>query len=278
MQGDDAARAASVLDDFDARPGSTTSLLRTIVGLYLRALGGQISTGALVQLAGDAGIAPARARTAITRLKQKGLLLAEPGGHALNPSALPMLERGDRRIFEVRQMSSGDSWCLVSFTVPESRRDLRHQLRRRLQWIGCGAVAPGLWICPGYLTSEVEQILAELDARSLATVFRTDDPQPGSPLVDAVARWWDLDALRAEHERFQAALTGLDSDLPFRAYVHLIDNWRLLPYIDPGLPTHLLPADWPGERSFAQFAELTNRWSEPALGHVRGVAFSAYSH
>ena len=92
---------ASVLDDIDARPGSTTSLLRTLIGLYLRPLGGTISSGALVGLASDLGIPAARARTAITRLKKHGLLLAASGGYALNPAAVPMLERGDRRILTV---------------------------------------------------------------------------------------------------------------------------------------------------------------------------------
>ena len=69
--------AGPVLDDIDARPGSTASLLRTLVGLYLRPLGDWISTADLVALAGDLGIPTAQARTGVTRLKQKGLLLAE---------------------------------------------------------------------------------------------------------------------------------------------------------------------------------------------------------
>ena len=38
------------LDDLDARPGSTTSLVRTIVGLYIRELGGWISSTHLIAL------------------------------------------------------------------------------------------------------------------------------------------------------------------------------------------------------------------------------------
>ena len=200
---DATARGGVVFDDIDARPGSAASYLRTIIGLYLRSLGGHISSAALVQLVGELGIAEARARTAFTRLKQKGLLLADRSsgaGYRLNPAAMPMLERGDRRIFHMRQMTPGDQWCLVSFSIPEAQRDLRHRLRSQLRWFGCGAVSPALWICPAHLTDEVETIVDELGARAFVTLFRTDDPQPGSPLAQAVARWWDLDALRAEHE------------------------------------------------------------------------------
>jgi len=261
-----------VLDDIDARPGSATSLLRTFIGLYLRRLGGAIASSALVQLAGDLGIPAPRARTAITRLKQRGLLLSGDSGYALNPAALRMLERGDERIFTVRTMHVGDEWMLVSATIPETRRDLRHQLRRRLQFIGAGAVSAGLWILPGHLDAEVEGLLEEIGAREFATLFHTTDPRPARPLADAVMHWWDLDALRAEHERFLASVRALDTASPFAAYVHLIDSWRVLPYTDPGLPAELLPSDWPGARSAAAFTQLSSALVESAEAHVRAVA------
>src|SRR5690606_7787743 len=153
------------------------------IGLYLRPLGGRISSSTLVQLAGDLGIPAPQARTAITRLKQRGLLLSgDSGSYALNPVAVGMLERGDERIFAVRTMQPGDEWMLVSATIPETRRDLRHQLRRRLQFIGAGAVSAGLWILPGHLDAEAEELLDEIGARGYATLFRTTDPRPAEPL------------------------------------------------------------------------------------------------
>lgn len=269
------AEGGVVLDDIDARPGSTTSLLRTVIGLYLRRLGGRVAPGALVRLAGDLGIPAPRARTAITRIKQCGLLLADAGGLALNPAATPMLERGDHRIFAVRTMRPGDEWMLVSATIPEARRDLRHQLRRRLLFLGAGAVAPGLWILPGHLDAEVEELLDEIGARAHATLFRTADPRPVRPLTEAVTAWWDLEALRGEHERFLACVAALDTTRPFDAYVRLIDSWRMLAYTDPGLPAGLLPADWPGARSVHEHARLSAELAEPAWRHVRDGASGA---
>src|SRR5690606_4935936 len=114
---------APPFDDFDARPGSATSVVRTIVGLYLRDLGGTITSAELVRLLGAAGVGEAHARTAITRVKGKGLLFADTvdgqPGYALNPAAVPALQRGDRRIYNYRQQGEAEQWCLVSFTVPE---------------------------------------------------------------------------------------------------------------------------------------------------------------
>ena len=270
--------AEPVPDDIDARPGSTASLLRTFVGLYLRRLDGHITTADLVRLSEAVGLPGARARTGIARLKQRHLLLASQergSGYRLNPAAVPMLERGDRRIFAVRQMHDDDPWCLISYSIPESRRDVRHQLRRRLQWIGCGVVSPALWICPWHLHHEAHEILVELGVRDAAVLFRAEDPRPADPLAETIAAWWDLDALRREHSAFQSTLAELPPATTereaFASYVRLIDAWRVLPYVDPGLPASLLPSDWPGQQSFDRFAALSTVLAGPAWEHVRAT-------
>ncbi|HMM83019.1 MAG TPA: PaaX family transcriptional regulator C-terminal domain-containing protein [Terrimesophilobacter sp.] len=265
-------------DDLDSRPGSATSVLRTIIGCYLRGLGGWISTAELIRLMDAVGIPSSHARTAVSRVKSKGLLLPETvnrqPGYRLNPASLPMLERGDRMIFGSRQQRDGGPWCLVSFTVPESQRAARHQLRKRLAWIGCGKVSTGLWIGPTALTDEVEEILAELELRPCATVFITDTPQPHGSLSAAVARWWDLDAIATLHRRFLRAFGDYGpADDPVRAfanYVTMLDRWRVIAYLDPGLQPAVLPANWPGFGSAELFDRLNWELAADADRFVSG--------
>lgn len=300
------ADAPPVLDDIDARPGSVASLLRTTVGLYLRRLGGWIATADLVALLGALDIPAPQARTGIARLRRKGLLVAErrgAAGYRVNPAATPMLERGDRRIFSRPSMAEHDPWCLISFSFPEDRREVRGRLRRRLQWIGAGSVAPGLWICPGYLLSEAEQILTDLEARNDATLFLTSAPLVSGTLAEAVARWWDLDELAQAHRAFLAytgpgeagadagAAAGADAADPsplapaapeaaaaFARYVHTVDRWRPIPYTDPGLPAALLPADWPGTESAATFERVERTLHQAAWAHVAAVTAPGDGH
>lgn len=271
-----------ILDDLDARPGSATSLLRTVVGLYARDLGGHLAAADLVALLGAAGVAPGAVRSAVSRAKGRGLLEAADGGgragYRLAPDAVAMLERGDRRIFGYRQQGDDDPWCLVSFSIPESRRDARHQLRRHLAGIGCGTVATGLWISPGHLVDEVEGILDGLGLRDAATVFLTGTPRVAGTLADAVARWWDLDDLAARHRDFLAAhpdpADGATDPAPadaFARWVRAVDDWRPLPYRDPGLPAGVLPEDWPGTAGVARFAALRVAFAGAAAAHARDV-------
>ncbi|MFB2600430.1 PaaX family transcriptional regulator C-terminal domain-containing protein [Herbiconiux sp. P17] len=282
----------TVLDDLESRPGSTSSLLRTVIGLSLRRLGGWIPSAHLVALMEHLDVPPPRTRTTVARLKQKGLLLTEArdgtSGYRLNPDATGMLEKGDRRIFAARSMKPGDPWCLISFSLPEKQRQLRHQLRRRLTGIGCGTVSPALWICPDFLADEVEDIFDELGIRASATLFRTERPRVAGELRDAVAEWWNLDAIAELHHQAIAGLAALlegpaephaavsreaGADA-FARYIRGVDVWRPLPYLDPGLPPDLLPADWPGARSTALFAELTGRYAEASAAFVAESARS----
>ncbi len=271
---------ASVSDDADTRPGSATSLLRTIIGCYLRRLDGWIASPALTELMTTVGVTQARTRTAILRVRSKGLL--DPAvrngkpGYALGPAALPALVRGDRRIYTARQMNASDRWCLISYSIPESHRQLRHQLRRRLASIGCGTVSAGLWICPEYLASEVEEILDDLGVRGSAAIFLTAETRVAGGLERAVGQWWDLPSIADRHQSFLSAYGSLATDRftpreAFASWIGCVDAWRIIPYVDPGLPASWLPADWPGNLSVRLFADLREQLEDLSGRYVHQV-------
>lgn len=281
---------SAVLDDMDSRPGSTTSLLRTVVGLYMREAGGWMATKDIVALMEALGTSGTVTRTALGRLRKKGVLVPDTrsglAGFTLTPGAASMLARGDRRIFTPRTMAPTDPWCLVSFSIPETERDKRHQLRRRLYWIGCGTVAAGLWICPDTLRGEVEEILADLQLRSMATIFVTQPPLPGGGLKETAAKWWDLDALAQLHRDFirehssavaspEGSAGAGPSAEAFATYVRSIDRWRIIPYLDPGLPASFLPDDWPGIDAPGLFSKIVELYAVPSaefVGNLVGVS------
>ena len=267
-------------DDADSRPGSATSLLRTIIGSYLRRLGGWIAAAALVELMTTLGISQTRTRTAALRVRGKGLLVPEArdgvAGYALEPAALPALARGDRRIYSPRQMGPSDRWCLISYSIPENQRQLRHQLRRRLSGLGCGTVTAALWICPEYLTRDVEEILTDLGVRSSASIFLADETLVEGGLERALGQWWDLPAIAARHQDFLSAygsVVGKDLTLrqAFAAWMGCLDAWRVIPYVDPGLPAAGLPADWPGKLTIPLFADLREQLEDLSGRYVQHV-------
>ena len=56
----------------------------------------------------------------------------------------------------------------------------------------------------------------------------------------------------------------------FADYVRVLTAWRRLPFLDPGLPPELLPADWHGTRAAELFGG-SGPCSAARPGPCRGV-------
>lgn len=265
---------AFTLDDFESRSGSATSILRTIAGLYLRHASSPVSRTRVLTLATSAGVGQAAAQTAITRLADRGLLQTPQDGMvSISSPALAMFARGTRRIFTPRQMSADDQWVLVTYSLPESMRPVRHQLRKHFSQLGGGQVSAGLWIFPEYLHAEVLEVLVSLEVRQNATLFVTGRPEFAHSAAAAAGSWWDLQKLGKRHEDFIATVAhlGIESGSPahsYCCYVTLIDAWRAIPYLDPGLPESMLPKEWPGQRSRELFLALSAAHQQAAQDYA----------
>lgn len=312
----DPAPSGTAREDLEAGTGSSTALLRTIVGSVLRPIGGWMSASGAVELLGALGVPASTARSSLTRLCARGVLRREArgdaAGYALDPAALPMLERGDARIFATvdARVATVDArgaaatpeaaWCLVSFSVPEHQRARRHQLRRRLSALGCGTVADGLWIAPARLEAELAETIDDLGMRDQAVLF-THAVALGD-LSAALPRWYDLARIRSAYDAFLAhhahpsaggderesvqagagesagesadegAGESADARAAFAHWVRALDEWRVIPYLDPGLPAAALPGDWPGASAAAAFAALSTRLEPVAVAYASTIA------
>lgn len=255
----------------------------TVLGLYAREAGGWVSVRALIRLLGAADVESQAVRSSISRLKRRGLLVAERrdgvAGYALSDVARGVLEIGDQRIF-ARGDHELDGWALVVFSVPESERQKRHTFRTRLSWLGFGTVSPGVWIGPGHLLADARRVIETEELAPYVDLFHAEYLAFGDP-ADKVAEWWDLEALDAQYGEF------LDRSVPmlerwratkerppescFADYVRALTIWRRIPYLDPGLPTSLLPPSWRGMEASKTFFELKRLLEVPAHSYVDEV-------
>ena len=260
-------------------------LIITVYGLYARHDGGWLSVATLIRLLADMRIDEPAARSAISRLKRRGILESRryggAAGYQLSAEAQAILQEGDERIFRRRRAAPADGWVLAVFSVPESERHRRHVLRSELARLGFGMVAPGVWIVPAYPQDTTAETLRRLGLDGYADLFRAEHLAFGDPAAK-IRRWWDLDELERQYEAFIAAHEpALDElarqDVPaggpeaFACYVRLLTDWRRLPYLDPGLPAELLPDGWIGIRAAGLFFALRERLEEPARAYVRAV-------
>ncbi|MFB7125853.1 PaaX family transcriptional regulator C-terminal domain-containing protein [Kitasatospora sp. NPDC056273] len=262
-----------------------SSLINTVYGEFVRRLGGWISIADLIALLAELDVDGPAVRSATSRLKKAGTLLQERRGgtgYRLAPAVEPVFEEGDRRIFHSLEPAAlADGWVVAVFSVPESARAHRHQLRSRLSWLGFGNAAPGVWLAPARLLPDARRLLDRLGLSAYVHLFLSAEYAGFADLRTAVASWWDLPAIEAQYAAFADAWhpaaeerrdrSPVDPAEAFRAYVPMLTQWRRLPYLDPGLPAQLLPADWNAVPARAVFTELHGLLAEPSLRYVEKV-------
>lgn len=252
--------------------------------MYAREVGGWLPISGLITLLADLGVDEAAVRSAVSRLKRHGLLVAATvdgtAGYAISEQGRAILDEGDVRIFERVRAQISDGWLLAVFSVPESERHRRHTLRTHLAWLGFGSVSPGVWIAPAHLRAETREVLEREALAPYVDLFRAEHVAFGD-LRSAVRSWWDLGALQQTYDEFLGAYGPVrtrwrrrrttDPRAAFADYATALTAWRRLPFLDPGLPPELLPTNWHGTRAAALFADLKSRLEGQAHEHLARV-------
>ncbi|HID85992.1 MAG TPA: phenylacetic acid degradation operon negative regulatory protein PaaX [Anaerolineae bacterium] len=263
-------------------------MIFTLYGDYIRHRGGEAWTGSLIELLGLFGLSGQAVRSTLSRMSQKGWLESRKVGrysfYSLTPKCLQLLEEGARRIFQPRRDPWDGRWHLLTYSIPESKRHLRRRLRRRLLWLGFGALNQATWISPRDLRAEVEQIVDALHLRPYVEFF-TAEHRGFTSDEEIVARCWNLKRLNDYYTAFiaryeppfqehQARLMAGDSLDPQECFVQrfmLVHEYRSSPYVDPNQPLELLPDDWAGERAIQLFQQYHNLLAEKAEAFVDSV-------
>jgi len=149
-------------------------------------------------------------------------------------------------------------------------RSRRERLQRGLEYLGFRLLDGTTWVAPqGSVEAE-----AVVGAEGLAyDEFRAEFAGDSRELV---ARLYGLDGLaKAYDEWLQVAreLVAAASDEPddrsaFATRSRLLHEWRKFLFRDPGLPTALVPAEWPGLEARRYFDSQAQRLLPGARAYV----------
>lgn len=247
-----------------------TQLLLAFFGEFVldRADREQMPARVIIDVLGHFGVTESNVRVTLGRMVKSGLLVTVRTGrttaYTLTEHAVEVLRDGASRVRADEPFGRpGSVWTLLSYSVPEARRGLRHQVRSRLQWFGFGRVRDGLWIAPGEV--DVAHVLDEIAGDDVVAFAFAGHPI-GEASTELVSAAWDLDALRADHEGFVArwSSTATAGQDPLAAQVAMYADWLELLRRDPGLPAEFLPGDWPASRSVETFRAASRRRADAA--------------
>jgi phenylacetic acid degradation operon negative regulatory protein len=218
-----------------------------------------LRASALIEVLEGAGVAAPATRATLDRLVQRGLLDREKRGReilfSLTDDGGAVLREATERVRGPHPFEPhGTGWTLVTFTVPEDQRTLRHRLRNALTWEGFAPLRDGLWLAPGEvdLAAALEPLRSDLPAAAI-TAFHARE-LPGYAMADNVRAAWDIGTIRAEHlafiETWSDPATAAEAGSPLSARAMLVADWLALLAADPRLPRAFMDEDWPADRSF----------------------------
>src|SRR4051794_33852126 len=239
---DDALRRRAV-----GAPAARSALL-TVLGEYVLGAPDGVWQETLIGALGTLDYRTQAARQALARSVAAGWLRTERHGRRsrvrLTEPTAAMLSAGAERIYGFGEPWEWDGrWLLVVLRVPEERRDVRHRIRTQLAWAGFGSLGGGLWITP-HVEREAE--LGDHEDAELLS-FRAELGELGDP-GRVIAEAWELDAVADAYRSFIDRFARLRPRTPaaaFAAQTMLVHEWRKFPFLDPDLPTSMLPARWP---------------------------------
>lgn len=242
------------------------SLVFDLFGDYLRYRGGEVRLRGLVALMGCFEVPEATVRVVAARMRKEGWLESRREGretvYALTPAAWELLDEGRDRIFGRARGPWDGHWHMVVYSVPETERALREQLRKKLAWFGFGPLSSAVWLSPHDRTREV------LSAFSEHPVVRLDTFRSRSAGLEAdrdiAERAWDLKELDQDYAGLLEVYRPRLADYRAGRYagvpalverMRLVHDYRMFPFRDPDLPPELLPAGWHGRLAHEAFLE-----------------------
>jgi phenylacetic acid degradation operon negative regulatory protein len=227
----------------------------------------EIWVGGLIRLMGEFGISEPAVRQAVSRMSRQGWLAASKRG---NRSYYCLTDRGRRRVEAISPRIYGPvvewdgRWRMLTYSVAESRREGRDGLRKDLTVLGWAPLSASTWLSPrdsldaARAAAETNGVLENVDL----FVGEYRGPHTDRELLE---RCWDLPRIAEQYRDFvtryeprlhnERAHHVLRDDEAFVERMWLVHDYRKFTYLDPGLPSTLLPAHWPGTAAAATFRE-----------------------
>lgn len=246
-------------------------VMLSFLGLYLLGRGRAVYSGSVIDVLDRVGVSEEAVRSTLTRMAHRGLLTRYPRGRrtyfGLTPHAEAVLEDGRKRIAETGAVNRDwdGTWTLVGFSLPDTRRRERHDLRSELEWAGFGMLQHGLWIAAG--KKDAAAIAGRLGLTEYVTVFAARGEKP-TEAADLVRKAFDTKEIAERYRAFLARWEGpgpaVRDALGRQLLLHT--DWLQLVRRDPLLPAEHLPADWPAIRAEGVFRALDERVRRDAAG------------
>ncbi len=147
-------------------------------------------------------------------------------------------------------------WRILSYEIPERKRELRDRLRREVAGWGLGPWHRSFWITPHPIVSSLRDLVSQKEEEQYIQAFEAEHVFGDREiLIEKVWQKSQLDSMyRALFKKWHEILSGEgDKNEKMKKVIsHYIDMLRL----DPGLPKELVGQSWIGYEGYTLYKEI----------------------
>ena len=255
------------------------SALFTLFGDVVRPAGGHAWLTTITACMQALGFTPEATRTALHRMAADGWVAPRKVGrfsaYHLTERGVERLDEAAARIYRLRAAQWDGRWRVL--VCPPAGRDA--DVASALRWMGHGRLSPDVWVSPHPQGGGLGQLLAEHDLAASAARFDSTASGDHTENARIVSVAWDLSQLRQAHEQFlrqwDDTRVPAEDETAFVTRIRLVHHWRSFLFLDPGLPSQLLPPDWRGDAAAEVFRRVYDSVDDAAWTFYEALTAAA---
>ncbi len=202
-----------------------------------------------------------KTRGTLSGLIKEGMIEKNPSG-ANEQSSYKLTEKGFAELslkfpfVRFLKDSWDGKWRVISYEIPEKKRELRDRLRREMEGWGLGPWHRSFWLTPHPVFETLRALVSQKEEEQYIQAFEADHAFGDKNVL--LEKVWEKSNLDKQYrELFKKWHDVLSSDAEkAEKFKKVVSEYVNILKVDPGLPKELIGEQWIGFEGFNIFKEI----------------------
>lgn len=159
-------------------------------------------------------------------------------------------------IFRFMKETWDGKWRILSYEIPEKKRDLRDRLRREVAGWGLGPWHRSFWITPHPIIDNLKALISQKEEEQYVQAFESEHVFGDRDIL--IEKVWQKSSLDKQYRELFKKWHDILSknEEKTEKLKTVVDEYVVLLRLDPGLPADLIGKTWIGYEAFQIFKEI----------------------
>lgn len=147
-------------------------------------------------------------------------------------------------------------WRVISYEIPEKKRELRDRLRREMQGWGVGPWHRSFWLTPHPIIGNLRELVSQKEEEKYIQAFEADHIFGDREIL--IEKVWQKSLLDKKYrDMFKGWHDILSQEIDkTQKLTKVVNDYIITLRQDPGLPKELIGETWIGFEAYSLFKEI----------------------